>query len=85
MRRITYYYDSLMKSSDGRYSVDYFCSDSRVSIWAGRITEDSPTEALKKAWDVVDELNKPRAFFGREGRLAQWFWWKNKTKELKRK
>ena len=80
MKKFEYYYSSIMKSDDGQYSVDYYCTDGNISVWTGRINDDSPTAALKKAWDVVDELNRPRPFFGRDGRLAQWFWWKRKIR-----
>ena len=86
MFKIFYYYNPVvkqygsdvrdvnMKSNDRRYYVDYFCSNGRKSFWAGRFNGDTPTEALKAVRDMVDELNKPRPLFGKNGRIAQWLW-----------
>lgn len=82
---IRYYYNPVVKSDANRYYVDYFCTDGKKSIWTGRTYKDSPTAALRQVRKLVEILNKPRPFFGRDGRLAQWFWWKNKKlKQLKK-
>lgn len=87
MFKIFYYYNPIvkqyssddvrdvnMKSETRRYYVDYFCSNGRTSLWAGRFNGDTPTEALKKVRNVVEELNQPRPLFGKNGRIAQWLW-----------
>jgi hypothetical protein len=86
MFKIFYYYNPVVKQYDfdvrdvnlkpeyRRYYVDYFCSNGRKSFWAGRFNGDTPTEALKAVRDMVDKLNQPRPLFGKNGRIAQWFW-----------
>ena len=86
MCKIFYYYNPIVKrySSDvrdvnmkpeyRRYYVDYFCSNGRKSLWAGRFNGDTPTEALEKVKNIVEELNEPRPLFGKNGRIAQWLW-----------
>ena len=70
MCKIFYYYNPIVKrySSDvrdvnmkpeyRRYYVDYFCSNGRKSFWAGRFNGDTPTEALEKVKNIVEELNE---------------------------
>lgn len=78
---IRYYYDPVVKSDDeGRYSVNYYCSDGKRSRWAGCHNSDSPTEALRFVMRLVEKLNNPRPLFGQNGRIAQWLWWKKEIK-----
>lgn len=78
---IRYYYNPVVKSNDeGRYSVNYYCSDGKRSRWAGCHNSDSPTEALRFVMRLVEKLNNPRPLFGQNGRIAQWFWWKKEIK-----
>lgn len=80
--KITYYYNPVVKSNDeGRYSVNYYCSDGKHTSWAGCHNSDSPTESLRFVMSLVEKLNRPRPLFGHNGRIAQWLWWK---KEIKR-
>ena len=88
MFKIFYYYNPVvkqygsdvrdvnMKSNDldRRYYVDYFCGNGRKTFWAGRSNGDTPTEALQRAKNIVEGLNKPRPLFGKNGRIAQWLW-----------
>ena len=74
MGKIYYYYDPLVKSNDnryGRYTVDYFCTDGKKTVWAGYQAEKSPTAALEKVRKLVDALNEPRAFMEE---VEQWWW-----------
>jgi hypothetical protein len=80
--KITYYYNPVVKSNDeGRYSVDYYCSDGKHSRWAGCHNSDSPIESLSFVMRLIEKLNCPRPLFGHNGRIAQWLWWK---KEIRR-
>lgn len=71
MRKIYYYYDAGVKSNDGRYTVDFYCTNGKKIVWAGQITDDSPTAALKFVRGLIDKLNKPKSFFKR---IYQWWW-----------
>lgn len=86
MCKIYYYYnpyvkqygpdvrDVNLKPECRRYYVDYFCSDGKTNFWAGCSNGDTPTEALQRAKNIVEGLNKPRPLFGKNGRIAQWLW-----------
>ena len=86
MFKIFYYYNPVVKQYGSdvrdtntkpkyrRYYVDYFCGNGRKTFWAGRSNGDTPTEALKTVRSMVEELNKPRPLFGKNGRIAQWLW-----------
>ena len=71
MRKIYYYYDAVVKSHNNRYYVDYYCTNGKQKVWAGRHMGDSPTAALEFTRSLVNSLNKPRSFFGK---ICQWFW-----------
>lgn len=75
VRKIYYYYDPIVKSKDDRYSVDYFCTNGKKKIFAGRLNGDSPTAALKNVQKIVCALNQPRPLFGFKGKIYQWFYW----------
>ena len=84
MKKIYYYYDPLLKSNDdlGRFAVDYYCTDGKVSVWAGRVVEDYPTAALYNVRKLVNALNEPRPFWGWDGKIMQWIWWVKRKNEL---
>lgn len=84
MVKISYYYDPIMKSYDERYYMDYYCSDGKTRLWAGRCISETPTALLKDIRNIVSGLNKPRAFFGQNGKLSQWFWWKRVIRNQKK-
>ena len=85
MKKIYYYYNPVVKSDENRqrFAVDYYCTDSKTTIWSGRIVEESPTAALYRVRQLVNALNEPRPLFGFEGRLHQWFWWQERKREAK--
>ena len=86
MFKIFYYYNPIVKQYGPdvrdtntkpeyhRCYVDYFCGNGRKTFWAGRSNGDTPIEALKAVRSMVEELNKPRPLFGKNGRIAQWLW-----------
>lgn len=79
VKKIYYYYDPIVKKSedDGhyRYSVDYFCTNGKKKVFAGRFNRNSPTAALKTVQEIVCALNQPRPLFGYKGKICQWFYW----------
>lgn len=79
MKQLYYYYDPHLKLEDGRYSVDYFCTDSKRSVWAGRLNGDTYDEVLRNVKKFIDNLNKRRSFFER---LMQRIWWRKRTRNL---
>lgn len=83
MRKIRYYYDPILKSNDGRYSVDFYCTDSKVSIWSGRLNGDTYADVLIQVKDLLNSLNKPRPLFGQNGRIRQWLWWRKQIRNRK--
>jgi hypothetical protein len=83
MKKIKYYYDPILKSYEGRYYIDYYCSDGKNRLWSGRCIADTPTATLKDVRNIIAGLNKPRAFFGNCGRLEQWIWWKKQIRNQK--
>ena len=86
MGKIYYYYDPVVQTNDyrDRFAVDYYCTDGKRSIWAGRLVENTPTAVLYRVRNLVSDLNKPRPLFGFEGRLHQWFWWRKAVRENKK-
>ena len=82
MGKIYYYYDPVVQTTDerDRFAVDYYCTDGKVSVWSGRVVEDTPTAVLYRVRSLVSALNEPRPLFGFEGRLHQWFWWMKRKK-----
>jgi hypothetical protein len=86
MRKIYYDYDPLVQTNDyhDRFAVNYYCTDGNISIWSGRIVEDSPTATLYRVRELVNALNTPRPLFGFEGRLHQWFWWRERIRNEKK-
>ena len=83
MKQLRYYYDAILKFDGERYSVDYYCSESNTRVWAGRINCDSYINALNSVNRIVISLNKPKAFFGRHGKLMSWIRWKLRIRNLK--
>lgn len=75
MRQIVYYYDPILKSEDNRWSVDVYVTDGKRTYWEAMVNGDTYSEVLCRVRQFVDNLNKPRPFFGQNGRLAQWLWW----------
>ena len=47
MRKIYYYYDPLVQAdeSNERFAVDYYKTNGKQKIWAGRIYDSTPTDA----------------------------------------
>lgn len=84
MEKIRYYYNPILKSNDGRYTVDYFCSDGKTSIWSGSLNGNTYEEVLSKVKHYIMILNAPRPLFGRKGRIAQWFWWRKQIRNQKK-
>jgi hypothetical protein len=74
MRKIHYYYDAAVKSHDGRYSVDYYCSNGKSRVWAGRFNGKSYKDVLTHVRNIVEKLNQPKPIFGQNGRFCQWLW-----------
>lgn len=79
-----YYYDPIVKSKDNRYYVDYYCTDNKHIVWAGRFIEDSPIEALKNVRNFINNLDEPRPIFGLNSRISQWFWWRKRIRNQKK-
>ena len=86
MKKIYYYYDPLVQTNEyrDRFAVNYYCTDGKRSIWSGRIVEESPTAVLYRVRELMNALNKPRPLFGFEGRLHQWFWWRERVRMEKK-
>ena len=86
MGKIYYYYDPVVQTTDerDRFAVDYFETNGKQKIWAGRLVESSPTAALYRVRNLVSALNKPRPLFGWDGRIAQWFYWRKAVRENKK-
>jgi hypothetical protein len=74
MRKIHYYYDPIVKSNDDRYSVDYYCSNGKLNVWAGTLNGNSYSDVLLRVRNIVEKLNEPRPIFGRNGKICQWLW-----------
>ena len=72
MCKIRYYYDPILKSEDGRYRIDYYCSDSKRQVFVGCHCGDSPRNVLKFVSELVDRLNKNQTLFGSNGRICRW-------------
>ena len=85
MKKIYYYYDPVVQTNEyrDRFAVNYYETNGKQKVWAGRIVDGSPTAALYRVRQLVDALNEPRPLFGFEGRLHQWFWWQERKREAK--
>ena len=86
MRKIYYYYDPVVQTNDyrDRFTVNYYWTDGKTSLWAGRHCGTSPTATLKFVRELVDDLNEPRPLFGWEGRIALWFYWRAAVRDNKK-
>ena len=84
MKKLYYYYDPILKSHDNRYSVDYFHTDGKTTLWSGRINGDTHEEVLTNVRQMVEKLNEPRPLFGINGRLASWIHWKRQIRNQKK-
>jgi hypothetical protein len=73
MVKIYYYYDPILKSEDGRYTVDYYCSDSKHKVWVGCHCGESPRDVLKFVRELVDRLNRTQTLFGSNSWICRWF------------
>lgn len=85
MKKIYYYYDPVVQTNEyrDRFAVNYYETNGKQKVWAGRIVESTPTAALYRVRQLVNALNEPRPLFGFEGRLHQWFWWQERKREAK--
>lgn len=86
MGKIYYYYDPVVQTNDyrDRFAVNYYETNGKQKIWAGRLVESTPTAALYRVRNLVNDLNKPRPLFGWDGRIAQWFYWRKAVRENKK-
>ena len=80
MRKIYYYYDPIVKEEGFHYSVDYYCTNGRKKVWAGKMVDETQIAALKCAKNIVNILNMPRPLFGQCSLLSKWIWWMNALK-----
>ena len=86
MGKIYYYYDPVVQTDDyrERFAVNYYETNGKQIVWAGRLVESTPTAALYRVRNLVSELNKPRPLFGLDGRIAQWFYWRAAVRNQKK-
>lgn len=85
MRRLSYYYNPIViENYNGRYTVNYYCSDGKNRIWKGQFTSDTYIDTMKNIRNIISALNKPRPLFGQNGRLHQWIWWKRAIRNQKK-
>ena len=86
MRNIYYYYDPLVQAdeSNNRFAVDYYKTNGKQKVWAGRIYESTSASALYRIRNLVNSLNKPRPLFGWNGRIVQWFYWRKDIRNQKK-
>lgn len=86
MGKIYYYYDPLVQVDEfnERFAVDYYKTNGKQKVWAGRIYESTPTAALYKIRNLVNDLNKPRPLFGWTGRIVQWIYWRKAIRNQKK-
>ena len=84
MKQLRYYYDPVLKSHDNRYFVDYYCSDGKTRVWAGRFNGKSYADVLIHVRNIVEKLNTPKPFFGKYGRLMTWLRWKMRIRNQKK-
>ena len=87
MGRIYYYYDPVVRTDDyypDRFAVDYYETNGKQKVWAGRVIESTPTAALDKVRNLVNDFNKPRPLFGWDGRIVQWFCWTEAVRNQKK-
>ena len=80
MRKIYYYYDPVMKSEDNRCSLDVYVTDGKRTFWEATVNGDTYSEVLCNVRNFVDNLNKPRALFGINGKINMWFWWMKRNR-----
>ena len=80
MGKIYYYYDPIVKEEGFHYSVDYYCTNGRKKVWAGKMVGETQIAALKCVKNVVNILNMPRPIFGQCSLLSKWIWWMNMLK-----
>ena len=86
MGKIYYYYDPVVQTTDSRdrFAVNYYETNGKQKIWAGRLVESTPTAVLYRVRNLVSALNKPRPLFGWDGRIAQWFYWRAAIRNQKK-
>ena len=86
MGKIYYYYDPVVQTTDARdrFAVDYFETNGKQKVWAGTLVESTPTAVLYRVRNLVSALNKPRPLFGWEGRIVQWFYWREAVRNQKK-
>jgi hypothetical protein len=86
MGKIYYYYDPVVQTNDyhDRFAVNYYETNGKQKVWAGRLVESTPTAALYRVRNLVSALNKPRPLFGCDGRIAQWFYWRAAVRNQKK-
>lgn len=80
LRKVYYYYDPIVKCDDGRYYVDFYCTNGKKTVWTGRHIEDSPTAVVEFVRELIDKLNQPKPLFGKYGRIYQWWWFWKRTR-----
>lgn len=84
MKQLRYYYDAVLKSDEDCYIVEYYCSDGKTRLLAGKIYGQSYVNVLTDVKKIVNALNQPKPLFGRNGRIAEWIEWKMKIRNQKK-
>lgn len=84
MIQLKYFYDPVLKCHDNRYTVNYYCSDGKTRVWSGSINGDTYQFVLSTVTSIVNNLNKPKALFGNDGRLMTWVRWKKRIRNQKK-
>ena len=54
MKQLRYYYDAVLKSDEDCYIVEYYCSDGKTRLLAGKIYGQSYVNVLTDVKKIVD-------------------------------